>query len=124
MGAGVADDDIDTDERHDGLINQPRDLGRIADISGKAAHSRNFGSGSVKLGFAPACDRNLAALSREFGGNGEAHPAAADGDESHFIREAAVHDADLTEDVAVVTAVNADRATGDETRAVGNQERD
>ena len=75
----------------------------------------------IELRTLPAGDRDPAALGRQLGGDGEANAAAAAGDERYFICQAEVHAVALTEDIAVITAVDADRAAGNKIRAVGDE---
>lgn len=122
MCAGIAHNDVNAAEHPGDIPHKQGDVACVANVGDKPFRFcwAKRGNGSVKFDLVASANRDSAALGCEFLRNGEADTAGAAGDQGNLAAQAEIHRF-LPEHIALVTAVDADRAAGDESSAIGGQ---
>ncbi len=118
--AGIAHHDVDAAEGVDGILDQSRNISRLADIGDETFGLCRFEfcDRGIELGALASANRDPATLRAETLRNGEADPARAARDQRRLAGESEIHAGNSAENIAVIAAIDADRAAGREVRAV------
>src|SRR4249920_3927732 len=123
MRARITYDDIYATAGFGDVVDERGDIGRLADISDKAFGLCRFDRGyrSVEPGLVASANGDVTALRRERLRDGQPDATGTAADERNFAGQSKLH-AISPEYVAVIAAIDAHRAAGDESGTIGNEE--
>src|SRR6516225_4553373 len=113
MRAGIAYNNVNAAKGFPDIVDEARDIGRLADVGDKALGVRGTdrGQGLVELGLVPSTNGNLAAFRREHLCDGQPDTAGTAAYKRDFATQSKLH-VTLPEHIPVITAVDTHRAAG------------
>src|SRR5215510_7922151 len=125
MRACIAYGDVDATEGSSDIIDQRCDVRWLANIGNEAFDLGRIdcGYGAVELSFVTTANRNTTTFGRQGPGDRQPDATAATGNQRNFARQSELHVAS-PEYIAMIAAVDADRAAGDEAGAIRDQKSD